>query len=117
MEKVKVVVRYNNGRLIKGFTQDFFPNRNRFHLFSADSPSGEAIDISMNELKAIFMVRDFTGDSLYKEREKYIEGEEVSGRKMEVTFRDGELLVGSTLGYDPNRQGFLSFQQIPKATI
>ena len=70
----------------------------------------------MKDLKAIFMVRDFIGHSLYKERKKYIEGENPSGKKVEVTFIDGEVLVGSTLGYNPKRQGFLSFQQIPKAT-
>jgi len=114
MERIKVVVRYGDGRLIKGSTQDFFPNKERFHLIPANNPSGEAIEVSMNDLKAIFMVRDFTGDPLYKERKKYIEGEKPSGRKVEVTFKDGEALVGSTLGYDPKRQGFFIFPADPK---
>jgi len=62
------------------------------------------------------MVGDFVGHPLYKERKKYVEGKKPSGQKVEVTFIDGEALVGSTLGYDPKRQGFLSFQQIPRAT-
>jgi hypothetical protein len=33
---------------------------------------------------------------------------------VEVTFKDGEVLVGSTLGYDPNRQGFFVFPADPK---
>jgi len=109
MERLKVVVRYSNGKVIKGFTEDFFPNKERFHFIPADNPSGGAIEVSMNDLKAIFMVRDFIGDPLYKERKKYIEGEKPSGRKVEVTFIDGEVLVGSTLGYDPKRQGFFIF--------
>ena len=115
MERVKVVVRYSDGRLIKGSTQDFFPNKERFHLIPADNPSGRGIEVSMNDLKAIFMVRDFIGDPLYKERKKYIEGEKPSGRKVEVTFKDGEVLVGSTLGYDPKRQGFFIFPADPKS--
>jgi len=115
MEKVKVVVRYSDGRLIKGFTEDFFPNKERFHLIPANNPSGGAIEVSMKDLKAIFMVRDFIGDSLYKERKKYIEGEKPSGKKVEVTFMDGEVLVGSTLGYDPKRQGFFIFPADPKS--
>jgi len=115
MERVKVVVRYSDGRLIKGFTHDFFPNKERFHLIPADDPSGGAIEVSMNGLKAIFMVRDFIGDPLYKERKKYIEEEKPSGRKVEVTFIDGEVLVGSTLGYDPKRQGFFIFPADPKS--
>jgi hypothetical protein len=69
----------------------------------------------VNDLKAIFMVRDFIGDPLYKERKKYIEGEKPSGRKVEVTFKDGEVLVGSTLGYDPKRQGFFILPADPKS--
>jgi hypothetical protein len=115
MEKVKVIVRYSDGKLIRGFTQDFFPNKERFHLIPADNPSGGAIEVSMKDLKAIFMVRDFIGHSLYKERKKYIEGEKPSGKKVEVTFIDGEVLVGSTLGYDPKRQGFFIFPADPKS--
>jgi len=114
MERVKVVVGYSNGKVIKGFTEDFYPNKERFHLFPADNPSGGAIEVSINDLKAIFVVRDFIGDPLYKERKKYIEGEKPSGRKVEVTFKDGEVLVGSTLGYDPERQGFFVFPADPK---
>ena len=115
MEGVKVVVRYSDGRLIKGSTQDFYPNKERFHLIPADNPPGRAIEVSMNDLKAIFMVRDFIGDPLYKERKKYIEGEKPSGRKVEIIFKDGEVLVGSTLGYDPKRQGFFIFPADPKS--
>ena len=115
MEKVKVVVRYSCGRLIKGFTEDFFPTKELFHLTPADNPSGEPIEVSIEDLKAIFMVRDFIGHSLYKERKKYIEGEKPSGKKVEVTFIDGEVLVGSTLGYDPKRQGFFIFPADPKS--
>jgi hypothetical protein len=115
MEKVKVIVRFSDGKLIKGFTQDFFPNKERFHLIPANHPSGEAIEVSIKDLKAIFLVRDFIGHSLYKERKKYIEGEKPSGKKVEVTFVDGEVLVGSTLGYDPKRQGFFIFPADPKS--
>ena len=115
MEKVKVVVRYGSGRLIKGFTQDFFPTKNLFHLSPIDNPSGTPIEVSIDDLKAIFMVGDFIGHSLYEERKKYVEGEKPSGRKVEVTFKDGEVLVGSTLSYDPKRQGFFIFPADPKS--
>jgi len=42
-------------------------------------------------------------------------GEKPSGRKVKVTFIDGEVLVGSTLGYDPKRQGFFIFPANPKS--
>ena len=115
MEKVKVVVRYSCGRIIKGFTQDFFPAKKLFHLTPADNPSGEQIEVSITDLKAIFIVLDFAGHPLYKERKRYDPGEKPSGQKMEVTFIDGEVLVGSTLSYDPKRQGFFISPADPKS--
>jgi hypothetical protein len=114
MEKVKVVVRYSCGRLAKGFTQDFFPTKKLFHLTPVDNPSGKPTEVFIEDLKAIFMVRDFVGQPVYKER-KNVEGEKPSGKKVEVTFIDGEVLVGSTLGYDPKRQGFFIFPADPKS--
>ena len=73
MEKVKVVVRYSCGRIIKGFTQDFFPAKKLFHLTPADNPSGEQIEVSITDLKAIFIVLDFAGHPLYKERKNPFE--------------------------------------------
>jgi hypothetical protein len=109
METLKVVARYLDGRIIKGLSQDFFPNKDRLHVTPADKPSGETAEILLKELKAVFFVRDFAGDAQYKERKEYIQGDKPSGRKIEVTFKDGEVLVGTTLGYDPNRPGFFFF--------
>ena len=109
-----MVARYINGRRIKGVTQDFFPNKDRFHVYPAAKPSGEAVEVLLKELKAIFFVRDFVGNYLHNERKEYIQGEKPSGRKVEVVFRDGEVLVGTTLGYDPSRPGFFLFPADPK---
>ena len=114
MEPVKVVARYINGRRVKGFSQDFFPNKERFHVYPAANPSGEAVEVLLKELKAIFFVKDFVGNYLHNERKEYIQGEKPSGRKVEVAFRDGEVLVGTTLGYDPSRPGFFLFPADPK---
>ena len=115
MEALKVVARYIDGRIIKGFSQDFFPNKDRFHVTPADNPSGETVEILLKQLKAVFFVRDFVGNNEYNERKGYIQGDKPSGRKIEVTFKDGEVLVGTTLGYDPNRPGFFLFPADPKS--
>jgi hypothetical protein len=101
--------------VLKGFTQDFLPNKDRFHLHTAEKASGEAKEVLIKELKAIFFVQDFAGDPQYKERKNYTEGEKPTGRKVEVTFKDGEVLIGSTLGYDPSRPGFFIFPVDVKA--
>jgi len=106
MEPVKVVARYSNGTVIKGFTQDFSPNKDRFHLVPADKRPDGTIEVVVSRLKAVFMVRDFEGNPEYHERKSFDKGESVSGLKLELTFADGEVLAGSALlGYDPKRQG------------
>ena len=102
----KVVVKYLNGKVSKGFMQNFSPNKDSFHLIPADNPSGRSVEVFVKHLKAIFVVRDFAGNPRYDERKKYADGEKPPGLKLEVTFTDGEVIVGSTvLGYDPKRQG------------
>ena len=105
MEPTKVIVKYTNGTVMKGFTQNFSPNRDWFHLTPVDKSSGGTIQVFVKRLKAIFIVRDFIGNPKYDERKKYVEGENPPGVKLEVTFNDGEVMVGSaSLGYDPKSQ-------------
>lgn len=106
MEPTKVVVRYADGRLAKGFIQDFSPNKELFHLTPVDKSSNKAIEVYVKRLKAIFWVRDFDGNPQYNERKKYHEQEKPHGLKLELTFADGEVMVGSSIvAYDPKRQG------------
>jgi hypothetical protein len=109
MERVKVVVRYAAGDLIKGFTQDFFPNKESFHVFPVDQSSAKPVEVLLRDLKAIFVVRDFMGNSRYSDQKKFMEGDKISGKRVEVAFMDGEVMVGATLGYDRNRPGFFLF--------
>jgi hypothetical protein len=107
MEPVKVVIRHFNGRLIKGYTNDFFPNKPSFHVHPIESGhTDKGIEVFVVELKAIFFVKDFAGNPSYYEQKQFSGGQQPSGRKVEVTFADGEVLVGSTVGYDPKRPGF-----------
>ncbi len=107
MEHVKVVVHYANGKIIKGYTNNFFPNKPLFHFNPVETElTDKGIEISIKELKAVFFVKDFTGNPAYREKKHFNESRQTSGRKVEVTFVDGEVLAGSTLGYDPTRTGF-----------
>ena len=110
MELAKMVVRYANGQIIKGYSQNFFPNRPPFHIFPAyPEAANETLEVSVKELKGLFFVRDFAGDPKYKEQKIFPDGVKIFGRKVEVTFKDGEVMIGSTLGYDPQRPGFFLF--------
>ena len=110
MESIKIIVRYADGRIDKGYTQDFSPNKPLFHLHLFNSnPGDESVQIMLKDLKAVLFVRDFRGNPDYKERKYFTEESRPSGRLVEVTFRDDEVLVGSTLGYDPKSPGFFIY--------
>ena len=115
MEVNKIVARYRDGRVRKGYTENFFPDKPKFHLrpLGAADP-GKSEEVTLGELKAVFFVRDFSGDRVYKERKTLMEGEKTQGRVVEVTFVDGEVLVGTTMGYDPRRPGYFIFPIDPK---
>lgn len=47
---------------MKGFVHDFYPNKPRFHVYPPDSQgSQQAIEVIVNDLKAVYFVRDFAG--------------------------------------------------------
>jgi len=113
MEPVKIVVHFTDGGLIKGFSNDFFPNKEQFHL--TEHSSDEIIDIDVSDLKAIFFVKDFEGKPDYQERKGFLDDQNIQGRKVRVIFQDGEAIVGSVLGYDPKRQGFFVVPADPES--
>jgi hypothetical protein len=115
MERTKVVARYLGGKITKGYTLDFFPNKDRFHVTPIDKPAETPIEVMVNQLKGVFLVRDFNGNPQYVERKGYIEGENPYGTLLEVTFLDGEVLVGSSMGFDLKRQGFFISPVDPKS--
>jgi hypothetical protein len=116
MEPSKIVARYRDGRTLKGTTQNFFPNKPVFHVnrLGGTGP-GEVIEVKLVDLKAIFFVRDFTGNAKHVERKELTPGDRPQGRLMEVTCKDGEVIVGTTTGYDPKRSGFFLFPIDPSA--
>lgn len=114
----KIVVRYQDGRVSKGFTNNFMPNKDTFHLVPLDAPPGsKPLDVSVKELKAIFFVKDFEGDRHYNEQKTFDASHPVVGKKIQVIFRDGEKLVGTTQGYQAGRPGFFVFPADKKSNI
>ena len=103
----KVVVRLADGRMIKGQTSDFVPAKDSFHVSEAAAAAGDKpLEIRMKELKAIFFVKDLTGDPQHAERNEFDPAHPSVGRRIRVEFADGEVLVGTTQAYQPNRPGF-----------
>lgn len=104
----RAVVAFRDGRRLKGYILNFSALKERFRLFSSE-PGKEktGIDVQMNDLKAIFFVKDFEG------RADYVEPPNADapkrGRKVVVTFGDGETLSGATEAYNAQKLGFFMF--------
>jgi len=74
----------------------------------------DAVDIFVRDLKAVVIVRDFSGDPNYQEWKNFSKGTRIVGKLLEVTFKDDEVIVGSSLRYDPDRPGFFISPADPK---
>lgn len=97
----KVVVKFKDNTIAKGQTANFFPNKTLFHLQLVD---GGQTEIFVDDLKAVFFVKDYAGK---KDHQKvYTDKVPGGGRKIQVKFKDGETIVGFTTGYAPDRPGF-----------
>jgi hypothetical protein len=102
----KVVARFADGRLVKGQTADFVPTKRCFHIADAASAGLKPVEIQMEELKAVFFVKDLAGDPTRVDRNEFDPERPRTGRSIKVVFKDGEVLIGTTNGYQPNRAGF-----------
>lgn len=112
-ETNKVVAHLNGGKILKGTTQDFFPNRPIFHVLPADGSPG--IEMRIRQLKALFFVKDYAGNRERRDVRGFVEGpaETAQGKKIAVRFKDGELLCGYSLSFSPDREGFFMFPSDP----
>ena len=63
--------------------------------------------MQLKSLKAIFFVKDFEG---HREHHDACNLHALGhGRKIEVTFHDGEIMAGTTEAYNPHKPGFFLF--------
>ena len=103
----KIVARFVDGRIMKGFTNDFTPAKDRFHVTPDGAALGaEPTPVKREELKALFFVKDFKGNPDHKEKTDFDPSRAATGRKIRVVFKDGEILIGTTVGYQKGRPGF-----------
>lgn len=106
-----------NGTVLKGFTNDFLPAKDHFHLSAeGQSPGTRPAEIRVAELKAVFFVKSFQGDPQHEEITDPNAGKPGAGRLIRVVFKDGETLVGTTQGYDRSRPGFFVVPVDPTRT-
>jgi hypothetical protein len=103
----KVVAHFMDGHLIKGTTSDFMPAKDSFHVTDAAAPAGtKPVAIQTKDLKALFFVKDYAGNPQHAQRNEFDPAYPLAGRRIKVVFKDGEVLLGTTQGYQPGRPGF-----------
>lgn len=114
----KVVVRFADGEMIKGRTADFFPNKETFHVsVEGAGDDDKPVEVSTQDLKALFFVKDFAGNPDHEESNAFDATHPPAGRRIRVEFLDGEVLIGTTTGYQRGRPGFFLVPADPDSNI
>lgn len=112
MLKKKVVVKYKDGKIIKGWIEDFQPDRKLFILSPLiEYNEEERLEIKFSSLKAVFFIKDFIGDKNYKKVRTFNVEFKItpSHRKLIVNFIDGEHLYGTSHSYGRYKIGFFVY--------
>jgi len=108
----KVVIKYKNGKIIKGWLESFNPNRELFFINPLKEYSDKIkLEINLHDLKAIFFVKDFIGDKDYlkvRSFENFYKSTP-SERRIIIYFKDGENLYGTSYSYNPIKTGFFVY--------
>lgn len=116
MPELKVIARYTDGRMVKGLTSNFWPTKQVFHISPEGAgPQAPTKEVRIDELKAVFVVHDLAGRPDYQERKGFDANSRISGQKLQVRFKDGEQMFGSSMTYDPTAPGFYLFPADPKS--
>jgi len=109
--KTRVVVHFGDGKIVKGYSYDFTPNKDTFHI-SLVKDETQTIEVSTSLVKAVFFVKSFKGNKAHETHAEFsmqnFKFDDVS-LKIRVDFLDGEVMYGMTHGYAPNRKGFFVF--------
>jgi hypothetical protein len=100
----KVVAHYQDGRTLRGTTQDFRPDTESFHLLPSEG-GGIPTTVRLIDLKALFYVKDYGYLRRQVERSRRFGGI-AQGQKTIIEFKDGERLWGFTEEYSPGGHGF-----------
>ena len=113
-DRRRVVAHFHDGRVLKGTTQDFSPSDPEFHLLPDGDDNATPHEVPVRALKALFFVKSWDGDSKRVDDNRFhlVSGQ---GRRMLVTFADGEVMAGFTMGYGLNKPGFFLVPADPKS--
>jgi hypothetical protein len=102
----KIVARFKDGTVLKGFVADINTNKETFHLNEYKTTKGHVVHI--DQLKAVFFVKSFEGEKDRKRKKGFNNPSEFGVRTV-VKFHDGEIMYGYSQDYTPYQKGFYLF--------
>ncbi len=102
-DEERVVARYNDGRVLKGYTKNFTAESDYFLLNEAGS--GKEHRVAVADLKAVFFIKSFEGNKEYREKKAFGVSTH-DGHRVYIKFSDQESLVGFVDGEIPWDKGF-----------
>ena len=109
----KVVAHLKNGETRRGYTQDFRPDAEIFHLLPSEG-GGIPTTIRLEEMKALFYVRDYGAMRRQVDRARRFGAVVPPGQKTIVEFKDGEKIWGYAEEYAPDSRGFFFIPADPQ---
>ena len=99
----KLVAHLRDGEVLKGYSSDFDPQAEAFHLMSLEQPVPSSRRIEVDALKALFFVKTW-GRPPGSTRRQYRFGVggmlQEPGKRVVVRFHDGERIWGYALSED-----------------
>jgi hypothetical protein len=95
-----IVARFRDGSVRKGTSLDVSHKKPVCHLKTSDAGT---IQIKLEELKALFFVKDLSGNPAHQEARDPEPGDPrlVGGKRVSILFEDGETIIGTTNSYPP----------------
>lgn len=111
-DRVRLVAHFKDGQISKGFSRDFDPGRESFHLEKRRAGIIASVQIRLEDLKALFQVKTWGRKDKHLGRphgfpegntNRPVEGTYV---KTVAEFFDGERICGFTRDYTPDHTGF-----------
>lgn len=109
----KIVAHLKNGEIVKGHSTDFFPEKAIFNLINMIDPLCTE-EIRLDNLKALFFVKDFRGDFLHVDSHDFNEAP-VPGKHIIITFCDGEILFATSEMILIDETGFFIYSIDPES--
>lgn len=110
---------FKDGQIAKGFSRDFAPERESFHIVRRDGETATSQEVRLDDLKALFHVKTWGRKDQHRGVTPGFPDSAPRPRgrayvKTVAEFFDGEKIFGYSQDYDPNRRGFYLVPADPK---